>query len=177
MKSLFSRILALVCLWFFLFPAVRLPAGQLPGNHWEVLTIVYPPDRDLLVALGGTEKTLTSKGTCNVKWHKDAAAMEIAIKNLPPVGEAGWAGRQYVLWAVDREKRTLNLGVVPVRGKDAKWKLQAPFRAFGLLITAEQDPKAAAPSAAVALESLLPTDPDLVVPVYRVDLPLVPPQG
>ena len=166
-----------VCLWFFLLPAARLPAGQLPDNHWEVLTIVYPPDRDLLVALGGAEKTLTSKGTCKVKWRKDAAALEIVIRNLPSVGEVGWAGRQYVLWAVDREKRTLNLGLVPVRGKDAKWELQAPFRVFGLLVTAEQDPKATAPSAAVAIESLLPTNPDLVVPVYRVDLALVPPKS
>ena len=177
MKSLCGRILTFFCLWFFLLPAAILPAGELPDHHWEVLAIVYPPDRDLTVALGGAEKTLTSKGICKVKWRKDAAAIEIEIKDLPSVGEVGWAGRQYVLWAVDREKRTLNLGLVPVRGKDAKWELQAPIRAFGLLVTAEQDPKAAAPSAAVALESLLPTDPDLVVPVYRVDVALVPPQG
>jgi hypothetical protein len=158
--------------FLFLLPAVWLPAGQLPEKHWELLTIVYPPDRNITVALGGAEKSLNAKGTCKVKWRKDAATLEIEIKDLPSMSDAGWTGRQYVLWAVDREKRTLNLGLVPVKGKDAKWELQAPFRAFGLLVTAEQDPKATAPSTAVALESLLPKDPNLVLPIYRVELAL-----
>lgn len=174
---MYRRILLFVCLCFFLLPAVRLPAGQLPGHHWEVLTIVYPPERDIVVVLGGAEKTLTSKGICKVKWRKDAATLGIEIKNLPSTAEIGWAGRQYVLWAVDRDKRAVNLGLVPARGKDPRWEVQSPFRIFGLLVTAEENPKATAPSAAVALESLLPTDPELVVPVYRVDVALVPPKS
>ncbi len=71
----------------------------------------------------------------------------------------------------------MNLGAVPHHGKSAKWSVQVPFRAFGLLVTAERDPKASAPSANVAMESLLPTDPDLVVPVYRVQVVLGSPQS
>jgi len=153
----------------------RLLAGQLPGNHWELLAISYPPDRKVSVSLGGGEKTLTSKGSCKVKWRKDSAEMEIEVKNLPAAAEVGWPGRQYVLWAVDREKRAVNLGVVPLRSKDAKWAAQVPFRVFGLLVTAEEDPKATVPGAQVALESLLPTDADLIIPVFRVDVALTPP--
>ena len=156
---------------------VVVSAGVLPNNQWELLTVAYPPDRDVSVILGGAEKTLTSKGLCKVKWQDEAANMEIAIENLPSAQEAGWAGRQYVLWAIDEEKRMLNLGPVPLSGKDAKWKLRVPVRVFGLLVTAERDPQAGAPSAAVALESLLPTDRYLVIPVKRIIVALTPVQG
>jgi hypothetical protein len=112
-----------------------------------------------------------------VKYRKEAALLDIEIKNLPSAVESGWTGRQYVLWAVDREMRTLNMGLVPSRGKDAKWSVQVPFRIFGLLVTAETNPTATIPSAAVAMESLLPTDPGLVLPVYKIDIALAPPPG
>jgi len=171
------RLLAFVCLCFFLLGAASLPAGKLPGDHWELLTVAYPPDRDVSVVLGGAEKTLTSKGICKVKWQNGSASMEIKVENLPAASELGWAGRRYVLWAIDSEKRSVNLGPLPLNKKNAKWKTQAPFRVFGLLVTAEQNPSAEAPSGAVALESLLPTDRNLVLPVFRVDVALVPPQG
>ena len=167
------------CLFLvFLWQGVgTLPAGQLPDHQWELLTIAYPPVRSISVTLGGGEKTLTSKGLCQVKWHDKAASMEIVVENLPPAQELGWSGRQYVLWAIDTEKRAINLGPVPAGKKEAKWKVQVPVRAFGLLVTAEKNPKADAPSAAVVLESLLPTDPFLVVPVLRVNVALTPVQG
>ena len=45
------------------------------------------------------------------------------------------------------------------------------------MVTAEQDPKASTPSEAVAMESLLPVDPDIVVPIYRVEVALAQPKG
>ena len=170
-------ILAVVWLSLILFPTPPLLAGPLPGHHWQVLTVVYPPGQTVFVNLGGAEKTLTAKGICRVKYRKEAALLDIEIKNLPSAVESGWTGRQYVLWAVDREMRTLNMGLVPSRGKDAKWSVQVPFRIFGLLVTAETNPTATIPSAAVAMESLLPTDPGLVLPVYKIDIALAPPPG
>src|SRR5579864_6797767 len=113
------RILAVVWLCSVLLPTTALVAGPLPGNHWEVLTVVYPPGQTVFANLGGAEKTLTAKGICRVKYRQEAALLDIEIKNLPSTTESGWTGRQYVLWAVDREKRTLNMGLVPSRGKDA----------------------------------------------------------
>ena len=152
-------------------------AGQLPGNRWDLLAIAYPPGREIAVALGGAEKTLTSSGAFKVKAKADSSSLEIEIKNLPAPGEVGWTGKQYVLWALDREKRVMNMGLVPVRGKGGKWSVQIPFRVFGLMVTAEQDPKAPAPSEEVAMESLLPIDPDLVVPIYRVEVALAQTKG
>ncbi|MBI2819799.1 MAG: hypothetical protein HYX73_07455, partial [Acidobacteria bacterium] len=63
---------------------------------------------------------------------------------------------------------------VPTNGSKAEWTVQVPFRIFGLLVTAEKNSQAANPSTAVALESHLPTDPRLVVPVFRVDISLSP---
>jgi hypothetical protein len=53
-----------------------------------------------------------------------------------------------------------------------KASAKAPFRIFGLLVTAESDANAKAPSSSVALESKLPLNPDLVLPVFRIELPL-----
>ncbi len=177
MRMVPMRMLLFVFLCFFLLGAASLPAGKLPGDHWELLTVAYPPDRDVSVVLGGAEKTLTTKGICKVKWQNGSASMEIKVENLPAASEIDWAGRQYVLWAIDSEKHSVNLGPVPLNKKSAKWKVQAPFRVFGLLVTAEQNPGAEAPSGAVVLESLLPTEPNLVLPVFRVDVPLVPAQS
>ncbi len=177
MRMVPMRMLIFVFLCFFLLGAASLPAGKLPGDHWELLTVAYPPDRDVSVVLGGAEKTLTSKGICMVKWQNGSASLEIKVENLPAASEIDWAGRQYILWAIDSETRSVNLGPVPLNKKDAKWTGQAPFRVFGLLVTAEQNPSAEAPSGAVVMESLLPTDPRLVLPVLRVDVALVPAQS
>ena len=152
-----------------------LPAGRLPNHHWEVLAVAYPDGREVSVVLGGAERSLTAKGLGKVKWRDNVAAMEIELENLPSPGEVGKPGQQYVLWAIDSERRVVNLGLVPWRDQQAKWQVQVQLRVFGLLVTAEENPKAEVPSAVVALESLLPTDPFLVVPVFRVDVALVPP--
>lgn len=164
-------------LLFLLLCQGTLAAGELPGNRWDLLAVAYPPDRGISVGLGGTAKTLTSRGVCRVKWGKDAASVDIEIKGLPSPDEAGWAGRHYILWAIDKDKRTMNLGVVPVKGKDAKWSVEVPFRIFGLLVTAETNPKGTAPTTAVAMESLLPTDTDLIIPVFRIEVPLTSGKG
>ena len=171
------RFVTVVCLCFALLGAARLPAGKLPGNHWELLAVAYPPDRDVSVVLGGAERTLTSKGICKVKWQDGSASMEIEVEDLPAPSEIEWGGRQYVLWAIDSEKRSVNLGTVPLNKQDAKWKVQVSSRVFGLLVTAEENPQAEAPSGAVVMESLLPTDPRLVIPVFRLDVALNPPQS
>jgi hypothetical protein len=148
--------------------------GSRTTNGWELLVIAYPDGRDVDVTLGGGAKTLTSTGLCSVKWRKQVASLEVDLNNLPPPAEVGWTGEQYVLWAVDSDKHITNLGVVPMKGKDAKWKLKLPARIFGLLVTAEKNAQAASPSGDVALETLLPKDPNLVVPVFRVQVPLAP---
>ena len=71
----------------------------------------------------------------------------------------------------------MNLGLVPLSKKNAKWKVQVPIRVFGLLVTAEKNLKAEAPGAAVVLESLLPSDRYLVVPVMRLTIALASLQG
>ena len=172
-----ARWLSPISLGFFLIFAAGLRTGELPDGQWELLAIAYPPDRTVSVILGGAEKTLTSKGICEVKWHGKAATMEIQIENLPSAQEIGWSGQQYILWAIDPEKRAVNLGPVPLSKKNAKWKVQVPIRVFGLLVTAEKNPKAETPSAAVVLESLLPSDRYLVVPVVRVNVALATSQG
>ena len=169
------RTWLMIAVWLGGILVPVLLAGPVPNHHWEVLAVAYPPDRTVSILLGGAERTLTSKGLCEVKWQKDVATMEIGVENLPAPGELGKPGQQYVLWAIDSDKRILNLGLVPWRDKQAKWKVQVPFRIFGLLVTVEGNPKAEVPSTTVALESLLPTDPFLVLPVFRVDMALVSP--
>jgi hypothetical protein len=156
-----------------LVPAA-LYGGRKTAQGWEVFAIAYPDDRDVTVTLGGGEKTLTARGECKVRWRENIASLELEVEGLPAPAQAGWTGSQYVLWAIDSEKKIVNLGSVPLNSDEAEWTAQAPFRIFGLLVTAETDPQASSPSSAVALESLLPTDPKLVVPVFRVPLTFAP---
>ena len=149
-------------------------AGRKTPQGWEVFAVAYPDDRDVTVLLGGAEKTLASRGHAKVRWRDNAAMLELEVENLPAPAELGLSASQYILWAIDSEKRIVNLGPVPLNSKDDKWRAQAPFRIFGLLITDEQNAQAAAPSSAVVVESLLPTDPKLVVPVFRVPLNFTP---
>ncbi|MBI4460953.1 MAG: anti-sigma factor [Acidobacteria bacterium] len=157
--------------------ASGLAAGRISEQQWQLLAVAYPPDKDVAVVLGGAEKTLTSRGVFQVKWQKDVARLDIAVENLPPAAKLGWPGQQYILWAIDHESKMLNLGPLPMRGESAKWQVQVPARTFGLLVTAEKSPKPQAPSSAVVLESLLPTDPELVVPVLRLKVPLLSTEG
>ena len=156
---------------FFVSP-FRTYAEGVGDYGWQVLAVSFPADRTIEVGLGGGEKTLTARGTSQVKWHDNAAIMYLSIENLQTPTDLGWSGAQYVLWAVDPDLRVVNLGLVPMKGTRARWKVQVPFRVFGLLVTAEKDPKAPAPGRNVAMESRLPTDPDLVVPIFRVALGL-----
>ncbi len=157
--------------------AVQSFAGVLPNNQWELLIIAYPPDRDVSVTLGGGGRTLTSRGLSKIKYENEGAVMQIEVVNLPSTQTIGWPGTQYVLWVIDQEKRARNLGPVPWSGDGAKWNVKVPVRVFGLLVTAEKNAQAQAPSTAVVLESLLPTDRNLVIPVFRISVPLTPPQG
>jgi hypothetical protein len=157
---------------FFLILSAHGFAGRTGKDTWELLAVGYPVDRDISVVLGGSERTLAAKGLCKVEWQNNVATLELEVENLAAPPQLGWTGQQYVLWAVDAEKRTLNLGPLPVNDNEAKWTGQAPFRIFGLLVTAEADAKATTPSNSVALESRLPTNPTLIVPVFRVNLSL-----
>jgi len=176
MNRIMQRTVPLALL-LLLIASGALAAGSLPNNQWELLVIAYPPDRDVSVTLGGAERTLTSKGLCKIKYEDEGAQMEVEIRNLPAGQAIGWPGTQYVLWAIDEEKRATNLGAVPLSGENAKWDVRIAQRVFGLLVTAEKNPQATAPSTAVVLESLLPTDRYLVVPVFRVSVDLASPQG
>src|SRR3990172_5611846 len=79
-RRFWPLVLTFLLFWFLL--AAPSPAGQLPGNRWDLLAIVYPPDLNLLVELGGGEKTLRSKGTCKVRAKKEAASVDIEVKDL-----------------------------------------------------------------------------------------------
>ena len=170
-----GHMTAITCLlWTSAVTGAELCGERLPDNGWRLLAVAYPPDREVEVVLGGAEKTLSSKGLAKVKWRENAAAVEVEIQDLPAPAEAGWSGQQFVLWAIDSEKRIMNLGLVPLNGKHAKWRVEVPFRVFGLLVTAEENAQASAPSSGVALETRLPMNPNLVVPVFRVNLRLNP---
>ena len=168
MLPLFLAALAMLS-----WPAAA-PAGRVGNAKWELLAVAYPDGREIEVSLAGSERDLTGKGFCKVRWSKESATVEMEVKNLPPPETVGLTGAQYVVWAVDSDKHAINLGALPLRGKAALWKGQVASRIFGLLITAEKDTHASSPSDGVVMESLLPTNPSLVVPVFRVSLALAP---
>ena len=166
-----TNVAALFLATLVLFPA-GLAGGALPDNRWQVLAISYPDRRTVEVSLGGSAKTLTSVGEAKVKWRAGKAQVELRVEALPAPASLSWPDRQYVLWAIDNEKRAINLGTVPLRGTKAEWRVEVPLRTFGLLVTAEKNAQAQQPGDAVVLESLLPRDTTLVVPVFQVNVTL-----
>lgn len=142
------------------------------ATAWKLLAVAYPDARDVDISIGGSEKALTARGKAKIKWREGAAVVEMEADQVPSPAEIGRNGGQLVLWAIDHEKKAVNLGTVKLDGKRVKASVKAPFRIFGLLVTAESDANAKSPSSAVALESRLPLNPNLVLPVFRVEIPL-----
>ena len=142
------------------------------ATAWSLLAVAYPDARDVEVVVGGSEHALTSRGLVKVKWRDGAATVEIAADQLPAPADLGKTGGQYVLWAVDQDKKVMNLGAVQLNGKRIKTSVQVPFRIFGLLLTVESDVQTRIPGTAVVLESRLPVNPDLVLPVFKIEVPL-----
>jgi hypothetical protein len=170
-KGLCSAVCCLVMTLGIL--AASVARGERAGaNAWRLLAVAYPDARDVDVTLGGSERALTARGLAKIKWREGAAAVDITADQVPSPGDIGKNGGQLVLWAIDQDKKIVNLGALQLNGKKLKAKAQAPFRIFGLLITAESDAAAKTPSSAVALESRLPVDPNLVLPVFRIEVPL-----
>jgi len=167
LRITFAAILALLALG----PGTA--SGERNGaTSWRLLTVAYPDARDVDVSLGGSERALTARGLLRVKWRDNQASVELEADQMPAAAELGVAGGQYVLWAVSQEKQIVSLGPLPLSGKKIKSRAQVPFRIFGLMVTAESDPQAKSPSGAVALESRLPLNPNLVLPVFRIEVPL-----
>jgi hypothetical protein len=147
--------------------------GERAGaNAWKLLAVAYPDARDVDISIGGSDKALTARGKAKIKWRDGAAVVEMEADRVPSPAELGKGSGQLVLWAIDQEKKAVNLGSVRLNGKRVKASAKAPFRIFGLLVTAEADAGAKSPSSAVALESRLPLNPNLVLPVFRVEIPL-----
>lgn len=142
------------------------------ATAWRLLAVAYPDARDVDISIGGSERALTARGRARIKWREGVAVVELEVDRVPSPAEIGKDGGQLVLWAIDQERKAVNLGAVQLSGKKVKASAKAPFRIFGLLVTAETDAGAKSPSSAVALESRLPVDPDLVLPVFRVEVPL-----
>jgi hypothetical protein len=147
-------------------------AERAGANAWRLLVVGYPDARDVDVRIGGSEKALKARGLARIKWRDGQASVQMEANDVPSPAELGKNGGQLVLWAVDQDRKIVNLGVVQQSGKKLKVKVSVPLRIFGLLLTAESDASAKAPGSIVALESRLPTNPDLVLPVFRVEVPL-----
>lgn len=166
------RPLALTMM-FALIAAAPLAWGErASATAWKLLAVAYPDARDVDITIGGSEKALTARGVAKIKWREGAAVVEMEADQVPSPAEIGKSGGQLVLWAIDQDKKVVNLGAVQLSGKKLKASVKAPFRIFGLLVTAEVDAAAKSPSSAVALESRLPLNPNLVLPVFRVEIPL-----
>jgi hypothetical protein len=171
LNKLFQR--GLICALLLAIGAgISLQAERAGASTWRLLAVAYPDARDVDVSIGGSERALTARGVARVKWRDGEAVVEIEANQIPAPGEIGKGGTQMVLWAVDQDRKVANLGVVQLSGKKLRTKVKVPFRIFGLLLTAESDAAAKTPGSSVVLESRLPINPDLVLPVFRVEVPL-----
>src|SRR5262245_9914739 len=110
-----KRLCGLVCSLVIILGILANPSarGERAGaNVWRLLAVAYPDARDIDVTIGGSERALTARGLAKVKWRDGAAAIEMTADRVPSPEELGKRGGQLVLWAIDQDKKVVNLGAV-----------------------------------------------------------------
>src|SRR5208282_1415820 len=133
------------CCLGVLFVALLLPSAALAADR-TVYVLQFPPDQDVSLVLYRTGVTEKIEGTADVrhrfrKAKERTTTVEISIKGAPAPSDLKPGLQAYVVWAVDAKGGFTRLGVMGGKAMKAETELQS----FGVVISAEPDPLAAAP--------------------------------
>lgn len=119
-----------------------------------VLVLQFPPDFKVSLNLFRTGAVDKIEGSAEVKRNKDnkqPTRVNVSMKDAPAPSSIKPEYQAYVVWAIDGKAKFVNLGTIT---KDLK--ADTSLKSFGLVISAEADPKAASPKGTFVLESQFP---------------------
>jgi outer membrane protein OmpA-like peptidoglycan-associated protein len=109
------------------------------------------------VDLKGTELMPQARGTARVESHLGRTEINAEVENLDSPQKFGREYLTYVLWAIDPQGRTQNLGEFVLKG-GKEVQVTTPLQAFGLIVTAEPYFAVTRPSDLVVMENVIRKD-------------------
>lgn len=138
----------LLPLAFCLLPFVAAAADR------TVVVLQFPPDQKVGLSFYRTGAVEKIDGTAEVRRSfkkSNSTKVEVSIKDAPAPSSVKPEYQAYVAWAVDAKGGFTRLGAI---SKDLK--VETPLKAFGIVISLEANPEAAAPTGLFVLESEFP---------------------
>jgi hypothetical protein len=157
------------------WPAAQAPAAQeparvssqneplLPGKRM-VAAVQFPYDQKVKFTLFPTGRAKGIGGSAEVRRRKKGIEVEVNLDEAPPASQIKPEYRGYVVWALTPAGKFVALGALEGKGSV---KTTTKLPAFGIVVTAESDLKATAPTDPV-LESALPEAKHRYYPIQRV---------
>lgn len=134
-----------------------------PGKRM-VQAVQFPYDLKVKFTLFPTGRAKGVGGSAEVRRRKKGIEVEVNLEEAPPASEIKPEYRAYVVWALTPAGKFVSLGSLERKGT-VKTVTQLP--AFGIVVSAEPDAKATAPTDAV-LESGMPEAKVRYYPIQRV---------
>ncbi len=145
-------------------PQVAEKEELVPGKRM-VRAVQFPYDMKLKFTLFPTGRLEGIEGSAEVRRRKKGIEVDVELEQAPPASQLKPEYRGYVVWALTPAGKFVHLGALEGKGKlDATTNLPA----FGIVVTAEADLKAASPTDPV-LESGYPSGKRArIYPIHRV---------
>jgi outer membrane protein OmpA-like peptidoglycan-associated protein len=116
--------------------------------------VLFPEQREVTVGFAATARAPRARLEAAVTLRAGQGRIELTFDDMKPAILFGGDVTSYLVWAVGREGKTVNLGELPVREARGTALFATGLKEFALLITAETHPLVDLPSELVMFSSL-----------------------
>jgi len=120
----------------------------------SLVAVQFPEQREVKVGFAATDQAPRARLEAAVTFRGGQGQIELSFDDMKPAILFGGNVTSYLVWAVGREGKTVNLGELPVRDRRGSTVLATGLKEFALLITAETHPLVDVPSELVMFASL-----------------------
>jgi len=120
----------------------------------SLVAVQFPEQREVKVSFAATDQAPKARLEAAVTFRGGQGQIEVSFSDMKPAILFGGDVTSYVVWAVGREGKVINLGELPVREPRGEVSLAAGLKEFAILVTAEMHPLVDVPSALVMYTSL-----------------------
>jgi len=121
----------------------------------SILAINYQNRNKTEIGFQGSPLMPLGKGQATVESRGGRIAVDAEFRNIEPAMKFGPEYLTYVLWAIDPEGRSSNLGELLLSGGKSKLQATTTLQTFGLIVTAEPYYAVDQPSDVVVLENVV----------------------
>lgn len=158
----FCLLVSAFCL--LLYASAQTTDGTLVPGKRMIQAVQFPFDQKVSFNLFPTGRLDGVEGSAEVRRRKTGIEVEVDLENAPPASALKPEYKGYVVWAVTRDGRFVNLGSLKGKGRR---EVTTKLPQFGIVISAEQD-LAANTLGEPVLESGMPAAKRRIYPMHRV---------